>query len=335
MLQFFPVGFHRLIRLLGYFLPMPFLGSSLLKQLFSAAILKTGVSDLDRLLSGGLYTGEVTEFCGQSLSGKTRICLHVVAETARAGKNVLYLDSSSGLSVHASVVADLLVSSRSKCEKDGAVASGLLDDYSDDDDNVIYAHVQNELERIRFMHVSDCFSLLKTLAKIEAGLTMARRTEEGGGDADGAVSSVFTQFQPSLIVIDSLATIMSPMLGGTEVTQGLSYLASVGRALKLFANSFNVAVMVTNHIVTPLQEGGCGVGGGGDDASEVARDRPAMGLAWAGFPHVRIKLTIIRKTKGDSRRKTKSEDQKEELKVHASLLKHSRLPCGKTKLFTL
>jgi len=300
----------------------PVTGSSLLKLLFSAAILKTGNSDLDRLLSGGLYTGEITEICGQSLSGKTRVCLQVAAETARAGKHVLFLDSCSGLTAHAHVVAKLLGSSRSNFDKDE-----LGSDF--DDDGVNYAHVQNELDRVRFVHVGDCFTLLKVLAKTEAGLKMSRQIEDHRDDG-GGISSVTSHFQPSLIVIDSLASIMSPILGGKEVSQGLSYLASVGRELKVLSNYFNVAVIVTNHLVPLSQEGG-----GGDDDREVARDRPAMGLGWASLPHVRIKLAIIRNPKSDSSRRAMCEDREMEVKVHATLLKHSRLPCGRSKLFTL
>jgi len=67
----------------------PLTGSSLLKLLFAATILKTGFSELDRLIGGGLYTGEILELCGASKTGKTRVCLSIAAETARAGKATL------------------------------------------------------------------------------------------------------------------------------------------------------------------------------------------------------------------------------------------------------
>merc|ERR1712168_457221 len=124
---------------------------------------------------------------------------------------------------------------------------------------------------------------------------------------------------------------MSPMLGGPEVTQGLSYLASVGRGLKSIASRFNMAVIVTNHLVSPLQEGGVGESGG----HELAKDRPALGLTWASFPHVRVKLATLRKPEGDLIKGTSTDSETDEVKVHASLLKHTRLPCGKTKLFSL
>ena len=46
------------------------------------AILHTGSANLDKLLSGGLYTGEVTEVVGKCGSGKTQICMSAAVHLA-------------------------------------------------------------------------------------------------------------------------------------------------------------------------------------------------------------------------------------------------------------
>jgi len=340
----------------------PVTGSSLWKQLFSAAILKSGVPELDRLLAGGLYTGELVEVCGASLAGKSRLCLRVAAETARTGKDVLYLETSAGLASNASLIAEIL----SPPTHSQNVSTPERD--SEDDEEFRVSAMEHVLGRVNFLHVFDCFSLIKTLARIRSFL---RKKQEASRPVSGTKKKknisnnnlntsnenkkneddfLPSQFQLSLIVIDSLASIMSPLLGGRELTQGLSYLASIGRELKLMARDFNAVVLITNHLVSPQeQDGGGGVVAGrsstdttsGDDG--IDRDRPAMGLSWSSVPDVRIKL-VNRKTCESAvetrPRKWRRRDKPSEsesgsqslLKVFAILLKHSRIPCGKTKL---
>jgi len=254
----------------------PVTGSSLWKQLFSAAILKTGVPELDRLLAGGLYTGELIEICGASLAGKSRLCLRVAAETARIGKDVLYLETSAGLASNASLIAEIL----SPPTHSQNVSTPEMD--SEDDEEFRMSAMEHVLGRVRFLNVFDCFSLIKTLARIRSFL---RKRQEANRPVSGtkkknSISNnnkntsnknkkindddfLPCQFQLSLIVIDSLASIMSPLLGGRELTQGLSYLASIGRELKLIARDFNAVVLITNHLLSPQEfDVGCGVVGG-------------------------------------------------------------------------
>lgn len=54
--------------------------------------LPTGYKDLDRLLSGGIPRGRMTEFLGRPTSGKTTLAFSVLAAAQRAGAIIVYLD---------------------------------------------------------------------------------------------------------------------------------------------------------------------------------------------------------------------------------------------------
>jgi len=79
----------------------------------------------------------------------------------------------------------------------------------------------------------------------------------------------------------------------------------------------------------------------GDDG--IDRDRPAMGLSWSSVPDVRVKLINRKKCESAVETRPKKQRRRDKpsagesgsqglLKVFAILMKHSRIPCGKTKL---
>ena len=52
----------------------------------------TGVEPLDRLLSGGLPQGQISEIVGPMSSGKTGLLLKILSETTGRGERVAYVD---------------------------------------------------------------------------------------------------------------------------------------------------------------------------------------------------------------------------------------------------
>lgn len=67
-------------------------------------VCSTGSAGLDRLLDGGLLAGEVTEYVGPSVVGKTQLCLTATAAAATTtdssigARRILYLDSDGSFS---------------------------------------------------------------------------------------------------------------------------------------------------------------------------------------------------------------------------------------------
>ena len=72
--------------------------------------------------------------------------------------------------------------------------------------------------------------------------------------------------RPSLLVVDSLSFLVSPVMGPGGADDGHALMICLGRALKALAQRHTLAVITTNHIV-----------GGG-----APQHLPASYSAWAG-----------------------------------------------------
>src|SRR5476649_189178 len=57
----------------------------------------TGSLSLDLALGGGIPKGRIIEIYGPESSGKTTVCLHVVAEVQKAGGTAAYVDAEHAL----------------------------------------------------------------------------------------------------------------------------------------------------------------------------------------------------------------------------------------------
>ena len=58
----------------------------------------TGIKAFDIITGGGIPAGKLTEFYGDFSSGKTRLVLHIIAETLRLGGKAVFLDVERSLS---------------------------------------------------------------------------------------------------------------------------------------------------------------------------------------------------------------------------------------------
>lgn len=67
------------------------------KQKDDAFDLSTGSLSLDVALGGGIRSGRITELIAWEGSGKTTLCLHLVAEAQKKGMNVAYVDAEHAL----------------------------------------------------------------------------------------------------------------------------------------------------------------------------------------------------------------------------------------------
>eukprot|EP00803_Ostreobium_quekettii_P006648 evm.model.scf_534.8 EVM.evm.TU.scf_534.8 scf_534:44241-45458(-) len=212
-------------------------GTALLKSLQTTSkLLSTGCESLDNLLRGGVRGGHHTELVGPSASGKTQLCLSVALSSARRGSRVVYIDTSNSFS--GSRVASIN-ESRGPC---GTPLKAVLGN-------------------ITVYHSHDIFSVLHVLD--ELALQMSKVL-------DGAQL-------PEVLVLDSVSSVVTPVLGGGQRhSHGHTLMVSLGRMLKVVAESFGMAVVSTNHEV------------GGP-----SRPRPALGDSWLNQPHLRIHLSKV------------------------------------------
>ncbi|KAK3764832.1 hypothetical protein RRG08_041251 [Elysia crispata] len=179
--------------------------------LSSLAILSTGSDVLDQLLDGGLYTGEVTELAGDTVSGKTRICHWCAASTVKEGCNsVLYIDICKSFTV------GILMDTMSEEAPDPQV-------------------IQSRLSRVKFLQVFDLFQLFSALEEVELCLSQQEQTPSDWKSL-------------KLVVIENLPLLIYPnMTSSAPYNQGT--LSRLGIKLKQLADSLSIAILVTNHLV--------------------------------------------------------------------------------------
>uniref|UniRef100_A0A8C5XFL0 DNA repair protein RAD51 homolog 4 n=1 Tax=Microcebus murinus TaxID=30608 RepID=A0A8C5XFL0_MICMU len=195
-------------------------------------------SGLDKLLDTGLYTGEVTEIVGGPGSGKTQVCLCVAANVAHGlQQNVVYVDSSGGLT--ASRLLQLL-QARTQDEEEQAGA----------------------LQRIQVVHAFDIFQVLNVLQDLRG--TLAQQVTSSSGTV-------------KVVVVDSVAAVVSPLLGGQQ-REGFALMMQLARELKTLARDLGTAVVVTNHMTRDRDSG---------------KLKPALGRSWSFVPSTRILLDTI------------------------------------------
>ncbi|KAJ7387110.1 DNA repair protein rad51d [Desmophyllum pertusum] len=192
-------------------------GSDFYEDMMSRfCILSSGCDNLDELLDGGLYTGELTEIVGAAGVGKSQICMSIAMFTATETKNnVLYIDTGGSLS--ATRIKEMLQGWNSS-----------LDDQE----------VHDILSRISVIQAFDIFSVLEALESVR------QRICNQGDDGDDDSTQHLR-----IIIVDSVAGVISPILGGQQI-HGHSLMVNLSRILKSLAVEHSVAVVITNNVVT-------------------------------------------------------------------------------------
>ncbi|MCL7026771.1 hypothetical protein MKW94_001540 [Papaver nudicaule] len=205
-------------------------------------VLSTGCEGLDLLLHGGLREGQLTELVGPSCSGKTQVCLQAASNIAyKYMSSVMYLDTSNSFSAKrvSCFIYQLLGPSPAQVKRES---------------------LERLMNSILCHSVFDIFGLLGILHELESKL----KSQVGTGEAN-----------VRLLIIDSVSSLITPILGGCGA-QGHSLMIYAGFLLKKLAHEYNIAVLVTNHMV-----------GGG----ERGIPKPALGESWKSVSHVRLLLS--------------------------------------------
>jgi hypothetical protein len=152
------------------------------------------------------------------------------------------------------------------------------------------------------VEVHHCHSIHALLSLLESLLK----------ERNGAPSITYQNIKPSMVIVDSLSSLVGTILGGRQHFQGHALLSLTGVTLKKVASQCKAAVIVTNHLVGSSSGGySSGAGGGGNQygggnnppsamtntntsptATALMFKKPAMGESWRCQPHVRIQLVM-------------------------------------------
>lgn len=164
---------------------------------------------IDDLIGGGIQTQQILELVGQTATGKTQICLHCTLHTALVADSVtiLYIDTSNAFS--SKRLSEMLVKQQGT-------------DISEE----FLAFI---LSKIQCVKIYDAFSLLDFLDNLYKDLLELK-----------------TNFYQSLrlIVIDSLAAVISPILDGKHQILGHAIMMQIAQLMKSIAFQFHIAIIV-------------------------------------------------------------------------------------------
>ncbi|EFJ24222.1 hypothetical protein SELMODRAFT_101803, partial [Selaginella moellendorffii] len=182
----------------------------------------------DSLLKGGLKDGTITELVGPSSSGKTQLCMHSAACVAYHHKfSVAYVDASSSFS--AERVLQMMCGRR--CSSIAIEA----------------------MRRIFCFKVYDVHGLLEVLHSLYDPARFVPISFPG-------------PVHLRLVIVDCLASVLSPILGGNNAQGLCSQVDSISYVL--------FYCKITNNTV----------------AAEDEELKPALGESWKSVPHVRLML---------------------------------------------
>ncbi|KAM9333305.1 DNA repair protein RAD51 homolog 4 [Pholidichthys leucotaenia] len=196
--------------LLAQHTAFPVSGADLYEELLnSTAILSTGNPSLDKLLDSGVYTGEITEFCGGPGSGKSQVCFGVsVHISLHLKQSVIFIDTSGGLTA-ARLLQMLKTETRNAEEQ------------------------MEALQRIHIFRLFDIYDLLDVLYHLRSG--GLQQVCVGGGSVKA-------------LIVDSVSAVIAPLLGRKH-NEGMSLMIQVATILKTITKDFNVAALVTNYMI--------------------------------------------------------------------------------------
>jgi RAD51-like protein 3 len=210
------------------------------------------------LFGGKICSGQVIELCGSSSTGKTQLC-HFLSMIAAQTSGVYYIDT--GLSFSAARI-------RQMHQHYSLIKVA---------DNISLLEVAEieMLDRIRCFEIFDAFVLINLLEQINA-----------------MIESKESYFGKNLrmIVIDSITSLIAPILGGVKKPnltqypqrQGHSLMVEISRLIKEIAVNHDVIVLLTNSLI-------------GEEGSEK---RPALGANWVSVPSMRLTLGKVKDNTG-------------------------------------
>lgn len=204
-----------------------------------SAMFSCGCDGFDRLLGGGLLTGELYEVVGPSASGKTQLALFAAAHVAATSDaSVVFVDTSHSFS------AARVLEMRAEWARDDP-------------------HVRSERETLSTIRCVKAFSAVALLAALD---NVRRQLDAQEGGFASALR---------LVVVDCASAVVAPVLGGGR-PDGHALMAHAARLMKATAARHGVAFLITCHSVSGRGPGGGSKPALGESWSYAADTRVAL-----------------------------------------------------------
>lgn len=205
-------------------------------------VIPSGSSSLDRLLGGGVYSGEVTEIFGAFTTGKSQVAMSLTLQAVllpftltdstqpQLGR-AWYLDSSSNFS--ASRLAEMFEHRMSS--KDKAMGNA----------ERMEATVQ-VLERVQVFDVRNAFQLLNVLSQLNTLLYESVNQIPNTNPQVVPPGTLPEVLGLKLVVVDALGVLFAPLVS-IKHKFGRSLLLEIAQLMKSIATTYNIAFVVVNH----------------------------------------------------------------------------------------
>ncbi|CAG8433272.1 4153_t:CDS:10 [Diversispora eburnea] len=216
-------------------------------------LISIGCSGIDDLLSGGLHPGEITEISGESTAGKTRLCYAATLMTTCSVSNntVFYIDTLNSFSPEA------------------------MFDLFQESDRFIDARdrgMENVFQRIRLpKNGSDIFDVFSVIEGLRQELQ--RKSEDA------------FYFNLKLIVLDSIAPLFLPILGGYADEKANSLMTNLIRMLRNLAREHQIVILITNSVETVRPTNPM-------SAFSSTITKPALKMTWTYMPDTTLFLIL-------------------------------------------
>jgi hypothetical protein len=128
---------------------------------------------------------------------------------------------------------------------------------------------------------------------------------EGCNEASGSrtcAGSVLAQPRLRVLVVDNVASAMTPVITGYTNPSSSAMLSEVGVLVRSIAIEFDVAVILTNNVVGDRSRARGGEGNGRGGLNSFASTKPALGRPWSYAPSIRVFLECLQdKIQGNDR----------------------------------
>ncbi|KAF0977299.1 hypothetical protein FDP41_003952 [Naegleria fowleri] len=179
---------------------------------------KTGSSDLDELLAGGVESSSLTEFFGESSSGKTQIC-HTLAVTAQ-------IPNEAGSPIGKVIYIDTCGSFRP--ERLNQISQRFKLDPKQTLDNISYSRVYN------------CDQQTKNVNEMRKLLNMHQQQHQ--------------QNPYRLIIIDSATGLFRTEFNRDGICERQNKLGQYLESLIKLSEDFNIPIVITNQVMDALEK---------------------------------------------------------------------------------
>lgn len=229
------------------------------KYIRNVFIIKTGCKNIDNLLNGGIYSGEITEIYGQSNCGKTVFCLNIAANLLLTLKSAYLNDTSATKDKNFNNKFNILYidSCNSFCSDSFKTLLKSIDKTLSNE------QLNNLVRTTSVVRCKDLFHLMDILYMLEKEAKVIKQQANST-----CKNHLIVKY---LLIIDNFNILFNMLRNGNSAqNELLSHLHYITRHLKYLADYLNIAILIVN---------------------TTSYEKYTFNSTWSSLPSIRILLS--------------------------------------------